>query len=154
MLAAKQLTAILYRLYAVVILGLYSVGVGIGAPANRAPSAADLPPWYTVDAQGELGVHLYFFWSTTCPHCKRAMPFLKTLKATYPWLQLQSLELTQHRAHVALGPRASFRKTTARRCALPSVPTPRSTQGSCPRDCTPGPGAAGAQKLAPGCLRR
>jgi hypothetical protein len=84
------------------------MGVGLGAPADRASSAADLPPWYTVDAQGEPGIHLYFFWSTTCPHCKRAMPFLKTLEATYPWLQLQSLELTQHRAHVAL-----YRQMTA-----------------------------------------
>jgi len=36
------------------------------------------------------------------------MPFLKTLEATYPWLRLQALELTQHRAHVTL-----YRKMTA-----------------------------------------
>jgi hypothetical protein len=36
------------------------------------------------------------------------MPFLKTLEATYPWLRLQSLELTQHRAHVTL-----YRQMTA-----------------------------------------
>jgi thiol-disulfide isomerase/thioredoxin len=57
-------------------------------------------PWYTVDAQGNRMIQLYVFWSLTCPHCKRALPFLERLQSTYDWLQIHTLELTEHPANV------------------------------------------------------
>ena len=56
------------------------------------------PPsrWHSVDAQGHVTVTVYFFWSLTCPHCKRAIPFLTQLQSAYDWLQVLSLELTEH----------------------------------------------------------
>jgi thiol-disulfide isomerase/thioredoxin len=37
-------------------------------------------------------VDLYFFWSTDCPHCIAAHPFLNNLKREYPWLRVHSYE--------------------------------------------------------------
>jgi thiol-disulfide isomerase/thioredoxin len=85
----------------VVMLSLLVVRVASGGPMAETPAASDTSPWYTVDAHGDLNVNLYFFWATTCPHCKRAMPFLTELASTYPWLRLHSLELTQHQDNVA-----------------------------------------------------
>ena len=48
------------------------------------PSWADTPntsdqTWHYVNAQGELKIKLYFFWSTTCPHSAEAQPFIDSL---------------------------------------------------------------------------
>lgn len=72
-------------------------------------------PWYAVE-DGEAKVHLYFFWSKTCPHCQHAYPFVEALPQQYPWLVLHSLELTEHPENVqqyvemaaALGEQAQY----------------------------------------------
>lgn len=56
--------------------------------------------WVKVGAQGKPDVQLYFFWSTTCPHCQEARPFIESIPATRPWVALHSLELTRHPEHV------------------------------------------------------
>jgi len=38
-------------------------------------------------------VDLYFFWSSRCPHCQEARPFIESLPGRYPWIRLHSLEL-------------------------------------------------------------
>lgn len=38
-------------------------------------------------------VSLYFFYGTTCPHCKKAEKFLENLKERYPKLQVKSYEV-------------------------------------------------------------
>ncbi len=48
----------------------------------------------------EPGVDLHFFWTTGCPHCQQARPFIDTLAREYPWLRLHSFELTADPAHV------------------------------------------------------
>jgi thiol-disulfide isomerase/thioredoxin len=45
-------------------------------------------------------VHLYVFWTQTCPHCQDALPFVDELAARHPWLRVHSLELTGNRANV------------------------------------------------------
>jgi len=84
------------------ILFLFSYWIGINAWADDlVPSKTiDSPVWYSQNAQGELQVHLYFFWSKTCPHCHRALPFVTALPNIYPWLQVQTYELTEHPEHV------------------------------------------------------
>ncbi|QYK02095.1 cytochrome C biosynthesis protein [Shewanella psychrotolerans] len=57
--------------------------------------AADSPnpatsTWHYVDAQGQLKIKLYFFWSKTCPHCAEAHPFIDALPEKYPWIELES----------------------------------------------------------------
>ena len=42
-------------------------------------------------------VDLYFFWSSRCPHCQEARPFIESLPKDYPWIRLHSLEIYDHR---------------------------------------------------------
>ncbi len=63
------------------------------ASAQSAPSA-DQYTWTSVDDQGNLQVHLYFFWSLTCPHCQEAHPYIMALPDKLPWLVLHEAELT------------------------------------------------------------
>ncbi len=46
--------------------------------------------WHYVNAQGELKIKLYFFWSKTCPHCAEAHPFIDSLPQKFPWIELES----------------------------------------------------------------
>lgn len=50
----------------------------------------------------EAQVHLYFFWSKSCPHCREALPHIERMDAELPWLRLHTHELTASRASVAL----------------------------------------------------
>jgi glutaredoxin len=56
--------------------------------------------WVSFDGHGEPNIHLYFYWSKKCPHCREALPFLDQLSADEPWIVLQSHELTEHPEHV------------------------------------------------------
>jgi hypothetical protein len=42
-------------------------------------------------------VDLYFFWSSRCPHCQEARPFIESLSEDHPWIRLHSLEIYDHR---------------------------------------------------------
>lgn len=53
-------------------------------------------PWYELDEAGEVRLHLYFFWSNKCPHCKRAKPFLEKLQKEHPWVLLSEREITEN----------------------------------------------------------
>ena len=69
----------------------------IAAPCQPADTQGN--PWTNIDAQGEARIQLYFFWSTHCPHCTRALPFVTGLAQRYPWLELQALEVNADGAH-------------------------------------------------------
>jgi len=58
-----------------------------------APVHAAEPVWTDRDAAGNGRVHLYFFWSPTCPHCQAARPFIEGLPGRYPWLVLHAHEM-------------------------------------------------------------
>jgi len=75
----------------------------LAAATHAAPPAGLAPPdvtWTEVDHSGEVTVHLWFFWTQTCPHCLEAKPFVETLAAE-PGLSVHSLELTEHPENVA-----------------------------------------------------
>ena len=38
------------------------------------------------DDTGNASVHLYFFWSKSCPHCREALPFVLRLDRELDWL--------------------------------------------------------------------
>ena len=61
-------------------------------------SAVEPPVWIDNNAAGERQVHLYFFWTRTCPHCQVARPFIEALPERLPWLVLHSREITSDRA--------------------------------------------------------
>jgi len=60
------------------------------------------PEWYSTDANGDPRIHLYFFWTNTCPHCRQAKPFMPKLTKSYPWLELHQLQLRGNRDNVNL----------------------------------------------------
>ena len=54
-------------------------------------------PWVETDADGNVRVHLYFFWSETCPHCLEAHPFIEAIPNERPWAIVHSLEVGRQR---------------------------------------------------------
>jgi hypothetical protein len=54
-------------------------------------------PWTETDADGTVQVHLYFFWSETCPHCLKAHPFVEAIPKERPWVIVHSLEVSRQR---------------------------------------------------------
>jgi thiol-disulfide isomerase/thioredoxin len=77
-------------LIVVVLAGLLVVGVHAGAAAAESEPQAD--PWFDVD-DGEVTVDLYFVWSSTCPHCRAAHPFVEELEARHDWLRVHWLQV-------------------------------------------------------------
>ncbi|MBI3393448.1 MAG: thioredoxin family protein [Nitrospirae bacterium] len=72
--------------------------------------------WQSVDQDGNARLHLHFFWAKSCPHCKKAVPFLDSLASRHPWLAVHSYELSESPVN-----RDLFEKTLTR---LGQPPTP------------------------------
>ena len=69
---------------------LFLFAFSIPSWAETTPSSSADRTWHYVNAQGELKIKLYFFWSKTCPHCAEAHPFIDSLPQKYPWIELES----------------------------------------------------------------
>ena len=72
----------------------------ITAIAPGQPPETGVNPWTSIDAQGDTRIHLYFFWSTHCPHCTHALPFVTELAQRNSWLELQALEVKSNSSHI------------------------------------------------------
>ena len=73
-------------------------GLGILAAWLLIASAAFAQdPWVETDADGQVRVHLYFFWSETSPHCLKAHPFVEAIPSERPWVIVHSLEVSRQR---------------------------------------------------------
>ena len=60
-----------------------------------APSLAQVDdPWVAIGPDGSPRIHLYFFRSTTCPHCAAAQPHIAAIPRARPWVVVHDLELT------------------------------------------------------------
>jgi len=68
-------------------------------PAIGAAAGAG-PQWLLDDGAGGTRVRIYVFWSTRCPHCRKALPFLAQLRADEPWIEVLDYELSQSRENV------------------------------------------------------
>ena len=103
------------HLRTVTATALFVLLLALVPAAAQAQAGPQYTPWYELK-DGEAQVHLYFFWSKTCPHCQHAHPFVTALPQQYPWLTLHSLELTEHPENVqqyahmaaALGEQAQY----------------------------------------------
>lgn len=82
------------RLFLVLLLALVA---SVAFPSTALAQTA--PVWTEADGEGGALVHLYFFHSRTCPHCREAMPFVEDLAATTPWLRLHSMEVSESKAN-------------------------------------------------------
>ncbi len=56
-------------------------------------------PWRETAADGTVRVHLWFFWSETCPHCQEAHPFVAAIPQQRPWVVLHALEIARDGAN-------------------------------------------------------
>ena len=83
------------------VLALCQPGLAAGAGATGAGAEGD-GLWHGRDAQGGVRVKLYVFESETCPHCARARPFVQALAERYPWLDVESREVTRSAANLEL----------------------------------------------------
>lgn len=84
------------RIWILIVLILW---MGI-APLQAAGPAS--PVWQETDASGAPVVHLYFFWTSTCPHCREARPFIAELEQRHPWLKVHNHELMRGSPNVDL----------------------------------------------------
>ena len=63
------------------------------------PALAESSTWIEQGSDGEARVHLYFFWSETCPHCLEAHPFIAAIPGERPWVKLHVLEVSRNRGN-------------------------------------------------------
>lgn len=54
----------------------------------------EAPAWVTTDDEGRVKVHLWFFWSQHCPHCRDARVTMERMDSDHPWLVLHSHEVS------------------------------------------------------------
>jgi hypothetical protein len=59
----------------------------------QTPSA----PWVETEGENAPRVHLWFFWSESCPHCQAAHPFIEAIPRGRPWVVLHALEVSRNR---------------------------------------------------------
>jgi hypothetical protein len=57
------------------------------------------PAWTEPGPDGAPRVHLYFFWSESCPHCQAAHPFVAAIPRVRPWVVLHETEVSRDRAN-------------------------------------------------------
>lgn len=80
----------------------FLLAIVCGLPLAAAPAAAAddaRPTWVDADGDGAKRVHLYFFWSESCPHCQAAHPFVSAIPRQRPWVVLHALEVSRSREH-------------------------------------------------------
>lgn len=82
------------------ILTALVVGLLLAAAGARAETTDAF--WYGKDEAGEPTVRLYVFWSTTCPHCRQALPFIRGLDEELSWLEVRPFLLTDRPQNVDL----------------------------------------------------
>lgn len=83
-----------FSLYLFAFFLLWITGL---APSPFRASLASAEPSLSSVKSGELQkVRLEFFWSKTCPHCRKAKPFLESLSRSHDWLEIRSYELSEH----------------------------------------------------------
>jgi hypothetical protein len=86
----KRVRPIIALLAAILLLG----GARAGATQGGMPGGDAL--WFNPPEQGAPRVTLHVFWSKRCPHCLEARPFVASLQARYPWLDVASYELNDN----------------------------------------------------------
>lgn len=72
------------RLLGVGLLFLGCVAGG-AADAQEGRPASGQPAWVEARDDGGKRVHLYFFWSESCPHCQAAHPFVGAIAQQRLW---------------------------------------------------------------------
>jgi thiol-disulfide isomerase/thioredoxin len=82
--------------YLALIITLFFSSLSTGLARDSLPDS----PWFEQDKDGAAVIHLYFFWSTKCPHCLEALPHIEQLAETEDGIQLHSYQLIGERDNV------------------------------------------------------
>jgi thiol-disulfide isomerase/thioredoxin len=69
------------------------------AVASATPDPKSDEFWFGTAADGTPTVHLYYFFSPTCPHCQAAAPFIDEFAARSPWLEVRKYAVKDNRAN-------------------------------------------------------
>lgn len=70
-------------------------------PASGSADLTD-PVWINVTPEETKIIRFHFFWSKTCPHCRKAKPFINELAHSYDWLEINSYEISEDQENAAL----------------------------------------------------
>ena len=97
MIRVKRISSYLFVLFLFFVLPIPHINASEDQ-VDDMPSRENI--WYEKDAQGKPVIRLYFFWSKKCPHCLKAQPDVAAIEKELPWLELHSLELTEHPENV------------------------------------------------------
>lgn len=79
---------------------LIAIAIGGCLPALASAQTDTVPaemPWATSDAEGQPAIHLYALLSETCPHCRRARPWLDRLWMDLPFVRVHNLYVNNSR---------------------------------------------------------
>ena len=63
-------------------------------------AATDPIQWASKDSQGNPKVHLYVFWSKSCPHCHEALSYLKKARNQHKWAKVHIKEITESKKNM------------------------------------------------------
>lgn len=78
------------------IWALLALAGPLSAADAGAPAGAPEGFWYAPSEDGGPQLHLYFFWSKNCPHCKEAHPVLEAMNQRYDWLTVIPYEISEY----------------------------------------------------------
>jgi hypothetical protein len=98
----------------------FAVASGWSARASTPGSDASSASWHHLDPAGEPVVHLWFGYSSTCPHCRDAAPFVEALDAR-PWIEVVWLQVDGPDADAAVATVSRLADTIGQR--FEAVPT-------------------------------
>ena len=88
------------KFFTVFLLLLVQV-IPVGVSSSIAATASsDNIIWASKDSQGNAKVHLYVFWSKTCPHCHEALGYLKKAQKQNPWVKVHLKEITNNKKNM------------------------------------------------------
>jgi len=79
---------------------LFIFVIAILVPAQASATLTD-PTWSRSAPDGSKIIALHFFWSKTCPHCRKAKPFINELAQSFDWLELNSYEISENQKNAA-----------------------------------------------------
>lgn len=81
---------------------LVGANIGVSATVEADSDGGSPVVWRERTPDSEVRVHLYFFWTETCPHCRVARPEVQELADRYPWLVVHEHEVGSDRDSAAL----------------------------------------------------
>ncbi|UCX03266.1 cytochrome C biosynthesis protein [Shewanella glacialimarina] len=83
------------RLFSKLLLLLYILILAPSAIASITPStSADNSLWYSQKNEQPV-VKLHFFWSETCPHCRKAHPLIDALGERFDWITVEDYLISE-----------------------------------------------------------